>query len=94
MRVEVVYALPERQSLVTLEVEEGCTVLQAARLSGLVEQYPELQWESIMLGVFGKRVEKPAEVFLREGDRVEIYRPLQIDPKAVRKQRAEKNRDS
>jgi len=93
MRVEVVYALPERQSLVALDVEDGCTVLQAVSLSGLAEQYPELQ-QSMMLGVFGRRVEKPDEVILREGDRVEIYRPLLIDPKAVRKQRAEKKRDS
>lgn len=92
MRIEVVYALPERQRLVELEVEQGCTVLMAAERSGLAEEFPELDWQGALFGVFGRVVEEPARETLREGDRVEIYRPLLIDPKAVRRQRAAKAR--
>ena len=94
MRIEVVYALPDRQRLVTLEMAEGSTVFEAARSSGMEEQFPGLELENAVLGLFGKRVENPQETVLRDGDRVEIYRPLLIDPKAVRKQRAEKNKKS
>lgn len=84
--VEVVYALPARQELLSLRVAEGSTVREAVEASGLLAKYPEIDLAKNKLGVFGKLV-KP-ETALREHDRVEIYRPLIADPKEVRKQRA------
>ncbi len=90
--VEVVYALPERQRLIALQVEEGCSVLAAAQRSGLAQEFTEIDWNSAVLGVFGKLIEQPAQTVVRDGDRIEIYRPLLIDPKAVRRERAKHQR--
>ena len=88
--VEVAYALPHKQKIVTLNVPEGTSVLDAVRMSGLDQLFPELDIDSAPLGIFGKAVPKPAERVLQSGERVEIYRPLIADPKEVRKQRAAK----
>lgn len=85
--VEVAFALPQRQKIVTLTVPPGTTARQAVELSGLVAEFPEIELADLKLGIFSKAV-KPDAV-LRAQDRVEIYRPLQADPKAVRRQRAE-----
>ena len=84
--VEVVYALPEKQSLLSLEVEQGCSAIDAVRLSGVMDIYPEINLETIQLGIFSKSCSN--EQSLKAGDRVEIYRPLIADPKEVRKTRA------
>ena len=85
--VEVAYALPDNQRLVRLAVPEGTTALDAARRAGLSEVFPDLLLdEGTRLGVFGHVVGHDHR--LRDGDRVEIYRPLQADPKEVRKARA------
>ena len=87
MKIEVIYALPERQELVTLDLPEGSTVQQAVESSGLLSKYPDIEpGGKNKLGVFAKLV-KP-EAVLRERDRVEIYRPLIADPKEVRRQKA------
>jgi putative ubiquitin-RnfH superfamily antitoxin RatB of RatAB toxin-antitoxin module len=86
LRVEVAYALPDKQSLVALDVAAGTTAVEAAEQSGLAQQYDGLVIADAKLGIFGKVV-APTQV-LREGDRVEIYRPLIADPKEVRKERA------
>lgn len=93
IRVEVVYALPQNQRLIALELEEGCSALTAVQRSGLLQQFPEIDLHTAVLGIFGKRLEDPATTALCEGDRVEIYRPLLIDPKAVRRQRAARSRE-
>jgi putative ubiquitin-RnfH superfamily antitoxin RatB of RatAB toxin-antitoxin module len=90
MKVEVAYALPQQQCIIALEVEPGCTALTAAQRSGIDQQFPEIDWQNAVLGIFGKLLDAPALYTLSEGERVEIYRPLLIDPKAVRKQRAAK----
>lgn len=90
MDVEVAYARPEKQRIVRLQVPEGTTVAEAARLSGIVEMFPEIDLAQIDMGIFGKVVKKPAEQALRDGDRVELYRPLKIDPKQARLNRANK----
>ena len=90
MKVEVAYALPQHQRIIALEVEPGCTALAAAQRSGIDQQFPEIDWQTAVLGVFGRLLDAPAQYALSEGERVEIYRPLLIDPKAVRKQRAAK----
>jgi len=99
IRIEVAFALPERQVIIALDVADNCSVLSAAKLSGIEHALsavggsevngPEIDWTTAQLGIFGNIVEQPAEHMLRDGDRIEIYRPLLIDPKAVRKQRAD-----
>lgn len=84
--VEVAYALPEKQSLVEITIPEGSTVLEAARESGITRQFEGVDLDNAKFGIFGK-VSSPKQV-LREGDRVEVYRPLIADPKEVRKARA------
>lgn len=89
--VEVAYALPHKQTILRLDVPEGTTALDAARLSGIAGQYEEIDLEKAKLGIFAKVV-SPGQV-LREGDRVEIYRALVADPKEVRKARAARARE-
>lgn len=91
MRVEVVYALPERQFLRALELEEGCTVEQAIKASGLLTLRPEIDLTSNKVGIFSRHAK--LDEILQEGDRVEIYRPLIADPKELRKQRAEHSKN-
>ena len=86
--VEVVYALADKQKLLSLSVPVGTTVREAALRSGLDAHFPGLDLHTAPLGIFGKAVAKPDERVLEEGERVEIYRPLIADPKEVRKQRA------
>lgn len=90
MKVEVVYALPESQMLVPLDVVEGTTAEQAIRLSGILTDYPEIDLNDCKIGIFSKLCELNTE--LRELDRVEIYRPLLVDPKEVRRKKAEQKR--
>lgn len=86
--VEVVYALPQQQRVVQLEVPVGTSVRQVAELSGLAQEFTELDLAQASLGIFGKVIPKPDERVVEMGERVEIYRPLLADPKEVRKQRA------
>ena len=86
IHVEVVYALPQRQELLKLELPAGSTLLNALERSGLAEKYPEIDLVKGKFGIFAK-LSKPDTV-LRDQDRVEIYRPLIADPKEVRKKRA------
>jgi putative ubiquitin-RnfH superfamily antitoxin RatB of RatAB toxin-antitoxin module len=88
LRVEVVYALPERQVLRRVSLRQGSTVDDALRESGLLGEFPEIG--SLRKGVFGRPVE--ADAPLRDRDRVEIYRPLRTDPKAARRVRATRAR--
>lgn len=81
LEVEVVYALPQRQQLLTLRVPPGCTAAEAIAASGLVD-LPVQPW---MLACFGRRI--AADTPLREGDRVEVLRSLDADPKDQRRQR-------
>ena len=90
VRVEVAYALPDRQQIVSLDLAAGSTVFDAAEQSGLGERFEGLDLEKAKLGIFGKVVAKPKQQVLNNGDRIEIYRELIADPKEVRKQRAEK----
>jgi len=88
--VEVAYALPDRQKIIALNLPLGVTAFEAVQRSGIVELFDGIDLEEAKMGVFGKAI-KPREYLLREGDRVEIYRPLLVDPKAARKARAEKS---
>lgn len=86
IHVEVAYALRERQALVAVEVEEGGTIEEAIRCSGILEAFPEIDLRRAKVGIFGR----PAALDerMRDGDRVEIYRPLIADPKEVRRRKA------
>lgn len=86
--IEVAYALPEEQVLITLDVEQGTTVEQAVKLSGVLERFTDIDLTKNKLGIFGKPTK--ADQVLRDKDRVEIYRPLIADPKESRRKRAEK----
>ena len=90
IEIEVVYGLAHKQKLVSLQVELGTTVRQGAELSGLDKEFPGLDIAESKLGIFGKAVRNPDAELLKEGDRIEIYRPLLIDPKAARANRAAK----
>ncbi|WP_252177132.1 RnfH family protein [Endozoicomonas sp. 4G] len=88
--IEVAYAKPEDYRILVVEVKKGTSVLDAARQSGMKSIFSEIDWDSVKLGIFGKAVIRPADQAVKEGDRIEIYRPLIADPKEVRKKRAEK----
>ena len=87
IHVEVVYAEPGRQELVSLELAQGATVAQAIEASGLAGMFEDFELDPSRLGIFSRKV-GPDHV-LRDGDRVEIYRPLEVDPKEARRQRAQ-----
>ncbi len=84
--VEVAYALPKKQVIIPVKMQEGMTAEQAIRQSGVIEQFPEIDLNSNKIGLFGKLT--ALDTVLRHMDRVEIYRPLIADPKEVRRQRA------
>ena len=92
--VEVAYALPEKQTLLSLSVPAGTTALEAVEQSGILKTYPKIDVNSDKMGIFSqvlgtKGLDEPAAYKMRERDRIEIYRPLIADPKEVRRRRAE-----
>ena len=86
LRVAVVYAEPRRVFSVALELPPGATVADAIERSGIRAARPGLEIRADRVGVFARRVALDAA--LRDGDRVEIYRPLTLDPKEARRRRA------
>jgi uncharacterized protein len=86
LQVEVVFACPDEQALLALAVEDGTTVGQVIERSGIAHRFPDIGAAPARVGVFGKRTRLDALV--RDGDRIEIYRPLSADPKDVRRERA------
>jgi putative ubiquitin-RnfH superfamily antitoxin RatB of RatAB toxin-antitoxin module len=91
LQIEVVYGLPNKQSLLNAYVDEGCTIEQAINDSGILTLYAEIDLTINKVGIWNKAA-KLADI-LHEGDRIEIYRPLIADPKEVRKRRAEKAKE-
>lgn len=103
--VEVAYALPSEQRIIALQVPRGTTAVEAVQLSGILQLFPqidpytELQFnpQAIPMGIFsrpldGKSSPLPQDYVLKERDRVEIYRPLQVDPMQARQLRAARAR--
>jgi putative ubiquitin-RnfH superfamily antitoxin RatB of RatAB toxin-antitoxin module len=88
--VEVVYAAPERQKRYALQVRDGATVSDAIRGSGILEAFPDIDLARNRVGIYGKLVRPDQR--LRDGDRVEIYRPLSADPKEARHKRVTRRR--
>lgn len=85
MQVEVAYASTTRQVVVTIAVAADCTVRDAIQQSGILEQCPEIDLAVNRVGIFSKQA--TLESHIKAGDRLEIYRPLLIDPKQARQQR-------
>ncbi len=92
LSIDVCYALPDTQTLVSVELAPGATVQQAIDASGLLARYPEIDLSKLKVGVYGKL--RPLGAVLTDHDRVEIYRPLIVDPKAARQRRVDKSRKS
>ena len=93
IEIEVAYATPDKQLILTVSVAEDCSVYDAVVTSGIIQKFPEIDLESSKMGVFSKLVAKPKQQTLKPGDRIEIYRPLLIDPKESRKNRAAKAKE-
>ncbi|HIF73778.1 MAG TPA: RnfH family protein [Porticoccaceae bacterium] len=95
--VEVAYAAPEKQLILQIDVAVGTTAFEAAELSGIVNEFETIDLNKDAMGIFskvldGKNMPRPKEYILKARDRVEIYRPLTIDPKQARLARAEKTK--
>ncbi|BDX06028.1 RnfH family protein [Planctobacterium marinum] len=90
-KVEVVFALPEKQTLLDLMVVEGSTVESVIKQSGMLERYPEIDLTKNAVGIWNRTCKLQDET--RDGDRIEIYRPLIADPKEARRRRAEKAKE-
>ena len=84
--IEVAYALPNEQVLIALTVPEGSTVEQAIELSGIKKRFPDTDFSTLKYGIWSRVV--PVDQTVREGDRIELYRPLIADPKEARRARA------
>jgi putative ubiquitin-RnfH superfamily antitoxin RatB of RatAB toxin-antitoxin module len=90
IHIEVAYATPDKQVLLGLSVPAGTTVAEGIEQSAIRNEFPELKTAIKAVGIFSRKV--PLDHVLREGERVEIYRPLIADPKEMRRQRALKNK--
>lgn len=86
IEVQVCHALPDTAFLCTVSLPAGSTVRQAVEQSGVLEQYPGIDLAVNLVGIYGKK--KTLDTVLRQHDRVEVYRPLQADPKEARRRRA------
>ncbi|MDH4107362.1 MAG: RnfH family protein [Gammaproteobacteria bacterium] len=86
IEVEVVYALPGQQELLSVVVPAGACVADAIRLSGIAERFPEERLEACPTGIWGRPAARDEP--LQAGDRVELYRPLRMDPREARRQLA------
>lgn len=86
VRVEVAYALAHRQMVITVELPAGVTLRDAILHSGICRHFPEIDPDHCTAGVHGRP--RALDSTLRDGDRVEIYRPLIADPRDSRRRRA------
>lgn len=86
--VEVAYATPERQVILVVQVKENTTIEEAIMCSGILQIFPEIDLTMKKVGVFSKQ--KMLTDFVQENDRIEIYRPLPLDPKEARKKRVKR----
>lgn len=89
--IEVAFAMPHRQSLLSVSVPTDATVRQAIESSGILRMYPEIDLTQLKVGIWSRTVR--LEDTLSAGDRIEIYRPLIADPKDMRKKRADKAKE-
>ncbi|KMY86876.1 UPF0125 protein yfjF [Candidatus Paraburkholderia calva] len=91
LHIDVCYGLPEGASFsARVDLRDGATVCEAIQASGVLARHPEIDLATQKVGVFGKL--RPLDAALAELDRVEIYRPLKVDPKTARQRRVDKTR--
>ena len=90
IRIEVAFALPEQQVVIALELPAGTTLRQAVEASKLAERFSGIDLQNLQAGVFG--APRAPDAMLSDGERVEIYRPLRMDPKELRRRRAREAR--
>jgi putative ubiquitin-RnfH superfamily antitoxin RatB of RatAB toxin-antitoxin module len=86
IEVLIVCALRERQVLRTVRIEAPCTINDAVQHSGVLDEFPELDQKALSFAVFGSTAANSQG--LQNGDRVEILRALQVDPREARRRRA------
>jgi uncharacterized protein len=86
LTLTIVYGHPHQQTLITCAVAPGTTAREAIEQSGILALWPEIDRSNLNIGVFSKKV--TADTLVKDGDRIELYRPLKIDPKEARKLRA------
>jgi putative ubiquitin-RnfH superfamily antitoxin RatB of RatAB toxin-antitoxin module len=89
--IEVAFALPDKQTLLAVDVNADATIEQAVEASGILDIHPEINLKENKVGIWSRMVKLKDAV--KAGDRIEIYRPLIADPKEVRKRRAEKAKE-
>ena len=87
VHIQLCYALPEQAVVIDLDIEVGHTLEQVIAKSGLLTRHPEIDLTQNKIGIYGKL--KPLDTVARDGDRIEIYRPLQADPMESRRRRAQ-----
>ncbi len=85
MQIGVAYAEPDQQVWIKLEIPQGSTLLEAVHRSGILNRFPQLDLKRQKVGIFGKLVK--LDTPLREGDRIEIYRPITVDPAKVKRRK-------
>lgn len=90
INIEVAFADENQQTIISLKVKLDCTVNEAIQQSHILQQFPAIDLTINKVGIFGKQV--ALDAILQPGDRVEIYRPLLIDPKQARLLRARKQK--
>ena len=88
MIVEIAYALPEEQVIISIKVPTIFNVQQAIEKSGIQKKFPGIDLSKNKVGIFGKKT--TLDQTLNDRDRIEIYRPLILDPKEMRRKRAAK----
>ena len=86
LKIEVAFGLARQQTLLSVTVPTGSSVAHALAASGIEAMYPELKLDELPVGIWGRIVARDHEV--GPGDRVEIYRPLDMDPREARRQLA------
>lgn len=91
LSIEVAFGTSTEQHIVEVELAAGATIQDAVQASGLQAAFPKFDFTRLRKGVWNEV--KGDEHCLKDGDRVEVYRPLIIEPKEMRRRRAEKGRD-
>lgn len=86
MQVEIVFALPDRQVLLNVSVPQGATVADVFSASGIARQFPDHDLTVCQVGIWGHPVDR--DRLVRDGDRVELFRPLEVDPREARRLKA------
>jgi len=83
MKISIAYINPNKNYWLKFDVPDECTAMDAIKVSGILEQFPEIDLEKQKIGVYGKIIKPGLQV--KEGDRIEIYRPITADPKTVKR---------